>query len=138
MSPHSEVPDDILDRLRSVCLALPETGEEPAWTGTRWTIRTKNFAHAVQIESGWPAAYAEVAETDGPCTVVTFRCPIAEVDAYRHAGRPFFVPVWFPNIVGMIIDEQTNWDELAECLTESYRELAPKKLTDQLEAPRGG
>jgi hypothetical protein len=135
---HTDVPEAILDRLRSLCLALPETHEEPAWTGTRWMIRTKNFAHVVRIESGWPPAYAQAAGTDGPCCVVTFRCPMTEVDAYRHAGHPFFVPVWFPNIVGMILDAQTNWDEVGECITESYRELAPKKLSALLEPPTGG
>ena len=34
----------------------------------------------------------------------------------------------------MIVDEDTNWAELTECITESYRVLAPKKLVDQLES----
>ncbi|MCW2798958.1 MAG: hypothetical protein JWQ70_430, partial [Aeromicrobium sp.] len=40
-----EVPPEILDRLRPICLGLPEAYEEPAWTGTRWRVRTRTFAH---------------------------------------------------------------------------------------------
>lgn len=56
----------ILDGLRSICLALPETHEEPAWVGLRWRVRTRTFAHVVRIEGGEPPAFARSAGTDGP------------------------------------------------------------------------
>jgi len=31
-------------------------------------------------------------------------------------------------VVRMVIDDDTDWDEVAELLTESYRALAPKRL----------
>ena len=68
------------------------------------------------------------AGTGGPACVLTFRCPLVDVDAYRHAGAPCFVPPWFPNIVGLVLDDRTDWDEVRELLTESYCVLAPKKL----------
>ena len=64
MSARPDVPRDLLDALRTRCLALPEAYEEPAWTGTRWCVRGKNFAHAVMIEDGWPPAYVRAAATD--------------------------------------------------------------------------
>lgn len=41
-------------RLRNRCLALPEAWEEPAWTGHRFLVRKRNFAHvfAVHDEGG--------------------------------------------------------------------------------------
>ena len=131
----AEVPDQITARLRSLCLALPETYEEAAWVGTRWMIRKRNFAHVLTIVSGRPQAYARAAGTDGPACVLTFRCPADEVDAFRNAGAPFFVPVWFPNIVGILLDGHTRWNEVSELLTESYCGLAPRRLADLVHRP---
>ena len=128
MAPRPEVPAPIVDRLRRVCLALPEAHEEDAWAGTRWRIRAKTFAHVVQIADGWPPAYARAAGSDGPLVVLTFRSAGPELDALVHAGAPFFAPPWFADIVGVAITDATDWDEVNELVTESYRLLAPKKL----------
>jgi hypothetical protein len=132
---HADVPVDIVARLRSVCLALPETYEEPAWVGTRWRIRKHTFAHVLRIEAGWPPAYARAAGSDGPITVMTFRSSGPELDALGRARHPFFRPVWFPDIVGMVLDGGVDWDEVAELLTESYCVLAPKKLVKLVHRP---
>ena len=47
---HADVPEEVLAELRSVCRGLPEVSEEPAWAGTRWVVRARNFAHVVQID----------------------------------------------------------------------------------------
>ena len=133
MSARPDVPPDLLDALRTRCLALPEAYEEPAWTGTRWCVRGKNFAHAVMIEDGWPPAYVRAAATDGPVCVLTFRAAGPELDALAHAGPPFFKPVWFPDIVGLRLDGAVDWDEVTELVTESYRVLAPKALVARLD-----
>jgi YjbR protein len=130
-----EVPAAIVTRVRRICLDLPEAREEPAWVGTRWRIRTKTFAHVVQIDRGWPPAYAEAAGSAGPLTVLTFRAEGDELDAFGRLGPPFFRPVWFADIVGMAIDAGTDWAEVAELLTDSYCLLAPRKLADQVARP---
>jgi hypothetical protein len=124
-----------VNRLRSVCRALPEVAEEQAWVGTRWTVRKKNFAHVVHIESGWPPAYAGAAGSDGPITVLTFRAAGPELAALSASGPPFFKPVWFADIVGMVLDAETDWDEVEELLTESYCLLAPAKLVALVDRP---
>jgi hypothetical protein len=80
---------DALERVRALCLALPEVVEEQAWVGTRWTIRKKNFAHVVEIVDGHPPAYAEAADATS-ATVLTFRAAPDELDALANAGPPFF------------------------------------------------
>ncbi len=137
MAPHRDVPITVLDRLRAVCLALPEAHEEAAWAGTRWRIRTKTFAHVVMIDGGWPPAYAHAAGTDGPLVVLTFRSSGPELDALAHAGDPFFKPPWFPDIVGVAVTDATDWKEIAELVTESYRALAPRALRMRLDAEMG-
>jgi hypothetical protein len=118
---------DHLDRVRAICLALPEVVEEQAWVGTRWVVRKKNFAHVVDVVGGHPPAYATAAGSDD-ATVLTFRCPPDDLDALTHAGPPFFKPVWFPDIVGLHLTDATDWTEVTELVTDSYRLLAPKRL----------
>ena len=128
MAAHPSVPDDVLAQLRLVCLDLPDAVEEPAWVGTRWCVRKKNFAHVLTINAGWPPAYAQAAACPGPACVLTFRCLRAQADATRFTQRPFFRPAWFPNIVGLMIDDGTDWDEVGALVAQSYCVLAPKRL----------
>ena len=135
MTQHAGVPPEILDRLRPVCLGLPEAYEEPAWVGTRWRIRQRTFAHVLTVDAGWPPAYARAARTDGPVNLMTFRSSGPELDALRHSGPPFFAPPWRADEVGMVLEESVDWDEVGQLVTESYCVLAPKKLSDSVERP---
>jgi predicted DNA-binding protein (MmcQ/YjbR family) len=137
MTEHPDVPSDTLAQLRRLCTALPATYEEEAWVGTRWRIRKRTFAHVLMIDSGRPPVYARAAGSDGPITVMTFRSSGLELDALRHAGHPFFKPLWPANMVGIALDERVDWEEVAELITESYCVLAPKRLVESLELPTG-
>jgi hypothetical protein len=133
----AEVPAETVARLRAVCLGLPETYEEQAWVGTRWRVRKKTFAHVLAIDAGRPAAYATAAVTDGPCTVLTFRSSGPELDVLGNTGFPFFRPRWAPDIVGMVLEEGVDWDEVAELLTDSFCLLAPRTLVELVDRPAG-
>jgi hypothetical protein len=124
-------------KLRLTCLDLPEAYEERAWVGARWLVRKKTFAHVLMIDGGWPPAYAKVARTKGPVYVLTFRSSRPALDSPRFARPPFFRPPWFPNIVGIVLDDGTDWYEVAALLTRSYCVLAPKKLTQLVDLPPG-
>jgi YjbR len=131
----AEVPLEIVERLRPLCLALPEAYEEEAWVGARWRVRKHTFAHVVRIEDGYPPAYARAAGTDGPVTVLTFRAAGPELDALARAGHPYVKPGWFQDIVGLLLDDGTDWSEVAELVVESYCVLAPRKLADRVARP---
>jgi hypothetical protein len=122
------VPPEILDRLRDICLALPETYEEPAWVGSRWRIRKRTFAHVLTVDPDHQMAYARAAATDRPTCVLTFRSPGDEIGALVGSGHPFFKPGWGADVVGMVLADDIDWEEIAELLTESYCVLAPKRL----------
>ena len=124
MTDYADVPPEVLAKLRSLCLGLPEAFEEQAWAGTRWRIRKRTFAHVLTVDSA-----------DGPVTLVTFRSAGPELDALCMAGHPFFRPGSGNNVVGMVLDNDVDWQEVAELLTESYCILAPKRLV-QLVGPR--
>jgi hypothetical protein len=129
---HPAVPPNILRPLRAICLELPEVTEEAAWVGIRWVVRRKNFAHVLMIAHGWPPAYAKAASSDGPICALTFRSGGREVEPLSFDDPPFFRPAWFPNIVGLALDEHADWDRIERLLVMSYRVLAPKKLVDRL------
>jgi hypothetical protein len=124
----ADVATEVVERLGTIALALPEVREEDAWVGTRWRIRTATFAHVLAIADGGPPAYATAAGSAGPVTVLTFRADGEELAALSAVGPPFFKPVWFRDIVGMVLDDDTDWDEVDELVTESYCLLAPKRL----------
>lgn len=135
MSVRPQPSPEIVDRLHDICRRLPQTRREPAWVGTRWRVRQATFAHVVAIEGGWPRAYAQAAGTEGPATVLTFRSRIAALDPLNYAEAPFFRPVWFRDIVGLTIDEATDWDAVAMLIEGSYCALAPQKLAMLVEGP---
>ncbi|MFT3711676.1 MAG: MmcQ/YjbR family DNA-binding protein [Archangium sp.] len=129
----NEIPSWALEKVRLFAMDLPEAKEERAWAGVRWVVGKKNFAHVVFIERNWPPAYAEAMGGPGPACVLTFRVPKEQV-APRFSKRPFFKPVWFANIVGLVLDEDTtDWDEVSQFVRASYRVLAPKKLAARVE-----
>lgn len=120
-----DVPDEVVARLAELCLALPEAYQEPAWAGTRWRVRTRTFAQVLAV-----------AEGEGePLVVLAFRSAGEELEVLRHAGHPFFVLGWGRDAMGMVLDEDTDWDEVRELVTESYCVMAPKKLAALVDRP---
>lgn len=127
----------LLARLRPLALALPDAYEERAWVGTRWRIRGRTFAHVLEIVGGRPQSHARAAGTAGPCWVLTFRSSGAELEVLRATGAPFFAPPWRGDEVGMLLDGDVDWSEVAELLTESYCLQAPKRLAASVARPPG-
>ncbi|MEE3922138.1 MmcQ/YjbR family DNA-binding protein [Micromonospora sp. BRA006-A] len=87
MTGPGDVPPEHLDRLRPICLGLPETYEEAAWVGVRWRIRGRTFAHVLTVDPGHQAAYARAAATDEPVCVMTFRSPATRSPGCSRPGR---------------------------------------------------
>jgi YjbR len=119
------VPDDVESRLRELCLELPDAYEERAWVGTRWMVRKRTFAHVLGVD----------VDHEDPLVVLSFRSAGEELEVLRHAGHPFFVLGWGRDAIGMVLDGETDWDEVREVVTESFCVLAPKKLTSLVNRP---
>lgn len=137
MTSHPSPPNALVERLRAICLDLPDATEEAAWTGTRWSVSHKNFAHVVMIHAGWPPAYAKAAASDGPLCVLTFRTPRPAAQLARLSRAPYFLPRWWPDIAGMVLDARTEWDDVERHVVDSYCVLAPKKLAARVAEMRG-
>lgn len=117
-----DVPPQIVQRLRAACAHLPEAYEEQPFAGVRWRIRGSTLAHLVTRQ--YP---------HGPVTYVTFHAAGEELEALPAMGDPFY-PGWGPGLIAMVLreDSTTDWAEVKELLTDSYRLLAPKKLIARL------
>ena len=100
---------------------LPECHEESAWVGTRWRVG--------------PATVAHVFGGEDQLFRITFRAEADEVMAFEHLGPPYFRAGWGRNVVGLLLDDDTDWDELAELLTDSYCLQAPATLADRVPRP---
>ncbi|GJM38740.1 MAG: hypothetical protein DHS20C19_21070 [Acidimicrobiales bacterium] len=120
-----DVPDDVTARVRERCVELPEVHEEAAWVGTRWKVRKRTFAHVLGV----------VLEDADPLVVLTFRAEGEELEMLRHAGHPYLVLGWGRDALGLVIDADTDWDEVRELVTDSYCVLAPKKLVGLVDRP---
>jgi hypothetical protein len=121
MAARPEVPAAWVRRLSAVADGLPECAEEDAWVGVRWRVGQATIAHVFGGEDG--------------LFRITFRASSDEVMAFEHLGRPYFRASWGDNVVGMLLDDDTDWSEVAELLTDSYRVQAPARLVDLLPRP---
>jgi len=118
-----DVEPAILERLSSICLALPET-----------TVRSDRWAHAFQIRRRVFAYLLAIDDGAGiVSTLVSLRADPHERHALVSTGHPYFATNTGPSGLGLVIDGDTDWDELRELITESYRLLAPKKLSALLD-----
>ena len=115
---------DPLERLRRLCLALPEATERLSHGEPSWFVRgqkafvTFTARHHDDRVAFWCAAPAGVQPT--------------LVGA--HPER-FFVPpyVGHRGWLGVFLDVPLDWDEIAELVTDAHRLVAPKRLVARLE-----
>jgi hypothetical protein len=60
--------------------------------------------------------------------VLTFRSLLPDVDDEAFRQHPFFKPVWWSDVAGVILGDNTDWRDVEMLLVASYRMLAPKRL----------
>jgi hypothetical protein len=88
--PRIEPAGDVVARVAATALALPDAYEEDAWTGVRWRVRNKTFAHVLVAQEGYASLYRDITGVTEPSTVLTFRSSGDELLALTHAGPPFW------------------------------------------------
>jgi hypothetical protein len=120
-----QVPADLVQRIRTLCLALPEVTvriDDPLTsarsTAYSFDIRRRSFCLLVAVTG--PAGR--------PVPLLVLRAGQQDRAALLSSGHPFFVPRAGRDRVGVLLTEDTDWAEIGELVTESYRVLAPKKL----------
>ena len=115
------MPEEMVRRLGTILGAFPECREESAWVGTAWRVGQATVAH---VFGGEDQLFR-----------ITFRAESDEVMAFEHLGAPYFRAGWGRNVVGLLLDDETDWDEVRELLTDSYCLQAPAALVSRVSRP---
>jgi len=120
------VPEEVVARVRAMCLALPEVtvrvdGSLSAARSTAhsFDIRRKSFCLLV----------ARANQAGHPVTLLVLRADPDEREALLAAGHPFYAARGGRDRIVVVLGGDTDWAEIRELVTDSYRILAPKKLT---------
>jgi hypothetical protein len=122
------------DRLRRLCLALPEAYEQETWGSATYRVRGKIFA----IQSGGSSPGTPLSGEADQATV-SCKAPPGVRDAMVEANPArFYVPpyVGAKGWIGVRLVIDPDWDEMADLIEWSYRATAPRRLAAQLDAPR--
>jgi predicted DNA-binding protein (MmcQ/YjbR family) len=106
-----------IDRLRAICLALPEAVEKEAWGDPTFRVRGKIFAMEKR--------------GDGRVSLWCKAPPGSQMVLVGADPERFFVPpyVGHKGWVGVRLDSKPDWEEVAALVKRSYRLIAPKRLT---------
>ncbi len=125
-----EVPEDIFERVSMLCLALPEVTVRVDASLTR----ARSTAHSFDIrQRSFCLLVAREGPTGKPVPLLVLRAHPDERDPLVSVGHPFFTPRAGRDRIGVWLTDHTDWQEIRELVTESYRRLAPKKLTELLD-----
>ena len=108
-----------IGKLREICLAMPEATEKEAWGECTFRVGGKMFAmtdndhHESNHVAVWVKAPPMVQEI------------LVGSDPKRFFKPPY---VGHKGWVGVRLDIEVKWDELAAILEDGYRMSAPKRL----------
>jgi hypothetical protein len=116
-----DVPPEWVRRIGAVLDPLPDCRRVDAWVGVQWKVGSAAVAHAFGGDDG--------------LIRITFRAEPDEVMAFQHLGPPYFKAGYGRDAVGLVLDDGTDWTELAELLTDAYCLQAPADLADQVDRP---
>lgn len=116
--------DDPLERLRQICLSLPETTERLSHGEPSWFVRGKKTF----------ATYANHHHDDR----LAFWCaapPGMQTVLVAAGPQRFFVPpyVGHRGWLGVRLDVPVDWEEIDDLVADAYRMVAPQGLLARLD-----
>ena len=114
-----------IDRLREICLGLPEVFEKTSWKRPTFRVdakKAKMFVLYTEGKDGRPALWCK--GQDGAQEA------LVDEDSERFFKPPYLgVKGW----IGMRLDRRVSWNEVGGLVEDSYRLVAPRNLIEQLE-----
>ena len=108
-----------VDRLRAICLALPDTSEKVAWGEPTWRVRGRLFAQLDNHHHG------------ADHLAVWMPAPLGEQESLVFLDpKRFFRPPYVGQRgwVGVRIDRRPDWSVVTALVKQAYREVAPPRL----------
>ncbi len=116
---------EILERVREICLSLPETTEKEAWSAPTFRVKKKMFAMFMNNHHGDERVALWLDAPPGDQELLVGADPVR-----------FFVPPYQGPFgwIGVRVDLDADWDEVRELVVDAYRTSAPKTLLARLAA----
>jgi hypothetical protein len=119
--------EEPVERLRRLCLSLPEAREVVAWGAPTFRVKTifATYSDGSQYVPGRSSTWIKALPVNQQLLV--------QADPDR-----FFVPpyVGAKGWIGVFLDDpNTDWDELKGLLWDAWKMSAPKKVVDQNPEP---
>jgi predicted DNA-binding protein (MmcQ/YjbR family) len=114
----------LIERVRTLCLALPEAFELETWDHPTF-----------RVGSGRGKIFCTAAPDGSSCTT---KAEPMEREALLAQGDPFYLPpyVGSKGWVGIRLDDpRTDWEEVAELIAIGYCLIAPKRLAELVTSP---
>jgi hypothetical protein len=115
-----------VDRLRKICLALPETSEVEAWGEPTFRVKGKIFA-----------MHASSGTHHSPDRPAVWILSVSVEQDFVLRARPdrYFKPPYVgpSGWIGAWLDQNPPWAEIEELVRDGWRRRAPKKLAALLE-----
>ena len=117
----------MLERVRRICLALPEVSERLSHGSPTWFVRGKTVFVTFHVtghhDNQFPHLWCAAAEG-------------VQGELIAEAPDRFFRPpyVGHRGWLGVRLDGRVDWDEVAELCVDAYRVVAPKRLVAELDA----
>ena len=114
-----------IDRLRGICMALPEAEEKPFGGHTAPAFRVRDKLFVMTSEDG--------------TTMTCKGAPGMQQALVSSDPDRFFVPRYTGKNgwIGIRLDVDQDWDELGELVEEAWRRTAPKRVVTAFEAAAG-
>jgi predicted DNA-binding protein (MmcQ/YjbR family) len=119
----------VLDRVRKICLALPEAHEVEAWGEPTFRVKNKLFAmYAAEGNhhgSGRAGLWIKSTHVNQDLML--------QSDRERFFSPPYVGPSGW---IGIFLDNKPDWEVVAEIVRDGYLLTAPRKIAAALAEPR--
>src|SRR5262249_53617782 len=124
--PRSRAEAAAIDRLRTICTALPDVTEkiawgEPTWRAGKMFAQMETHHHDADRVAVWLPARPGVQEA------------LVDEDPVHYSRPPY---VGQKGWIGVRIDRKPDWRAVAGLVAEAYREVASPEMIARLDAKR--
>jgi hypothetical protein len=114
--------DGVLERVRALCLALPGATEKLSHGEPTWFVRK---------------VFVSFADRHHDDRVAIWCAALPGAQEARVSADPthYFVPPYVGGRgwLGVYLDVPVDWDEVADVITDAYRQIAPKRILARLD-----
>jgi hypothetical protein len=120
---------DPVVRLRSICTAFPEVTERPSHGAPTWFVGDKK-----SFVTLWPHGHHDIEFPHLWCAAP----PGAQQELIAANPDRYFRPPYVGGRgwLGVRLDRDVDWAEIAELCEDAYRMIAPRRLVQELDERR--